>query len=81
MASKKIPTLDLHGCTTDEVFNLLDPFITKHSQHPELRIIVGKGRGLVKNKTIKYLKGAHYPWRYEKVRGIENTGALIVDLS
>jgi DNA-nicking Smr family endonuclease len=81
MASKKIPTLDLHGCTTDEIFNLLDPFIMKYKNYSELRIIVGKGKGLVKRKTIKYLKGAHYPWRYERVHGIENTGALIVDLS
>ena len=81
MASKKIPTLDLHGCTTDEVFNLMDQFITDNNHHPELLVIVGKGQGLLKQKTIEYLKGGHYPWRYEKVYGFENKGALIVDLS
>ena len=81
MPSKKRPTLDLHGCTTDEVFNLLDKFIRENNKHPELCVIVGKGKGLIKEKAISYLKGAHYPWRYEKMRGIENTGALIVDLT
>ncbi len=81
MKGKNIPTLDLHGCTRDEVSSLLDRFIVKHNTHEELRVIVGKGRGIVKQKTIEYLKGAHYPWRYEKVRGIENPGALIVDMS
>ena len=81
MTSRKRPTLDLHGCTTDEVFNLLDQFIRDNNKYPELCVIVGKGKGLVKQKTISYLKGAHYPWRYERVRGIENEGALIVDLT
>ncbi len=81
MAVKKNPTLDLHGCTRDEVYDLLDKFITKYNHHIELCVIVGKGRGVVKQKAIEYLKGARYPWRYEKVRGIENKGALILDLS
>ena len=51
MPSKKRPTLDLHGCTTDEVFNLLDKFIREHNKHPELCVIVGKGKGLVKKKS------------------------------
>ena len=81
MLKKNLPTLDLHGCTKDEVFNLLDPFIVRHSRCEELRVIVGRGRGIVRQKAVEYLKSAHYPWRYEKVRGVENPGALIVDLS
>ncbi len=81
MRKKNIATLDLHGCTKDEVFGLLDEFIVKHSDCEELRVIVGRGRGIVRQKTIEYLKGAHYPWRYERAQGVENTGALIVDLS
>ena len=81
MLKKNIPSLDLHGCTKDEVFNLLDRFIVRYSHHDELRVIVGRGRGIVRQKAIEYLKGAHYPWRYERAQGVENTGALIVDLS
>ncbi|MDE0118970.1 MAG: Smr/MutS family protein [Bdellovibrionales bacterium] len=81
MTGKKKTTLDLHGCTKEEVFDLLDKFIIKHRHHDELCIIVGRGKGIVREQAIKYLKGAHYPWRYERVRGFENKGALIVDLS
>ncbi len=81
MSRKNIPTLDLHGCTRDEVFNRLDRFIVKHKNQEELRVIVGKGQGIVKQKTIEYLNGAHYPWRYERGWGVDNPGALIVDMS
>ena len=81
MANRKRPTLDLHGCTKEEVCGLLDQFIMKHNHHAELCIIVGRGKGIVKQQAIKYLKGAHYPWRHEIVHGLENEGALIVDLS
>ena len=78
---KKTPTLDLHGCTTDEAIELLDPFILKHSQCSEISVIVGKGRGIVRQKTIEYLNGAGYSWRYEKVYGVENIGSIIVELT
>ncbi|MDE0518115.1 MAG: Smr/MutS family protein [Oligoflexia bacterium] len=81
MADKKKPTLDLHGCIKEEVFDLLDKFIMKHRHCDELCIIVGRGKGIVREQAIKYLTGAHYPWKYERVRGLENKGALIVDLS
>ena len=77
----KKPTLDLHGLTKDEVFDVLDKFIVRHSGYEELRVIVGRGKGIVRQKTIEYLKGAHYPWRYEKAQGVENKGALIIDLT
>ncbi|MGI9548427.1 MAG: Smr/MutS family protein [Bdellovibrionales bacterium] len=75
------PSLDLHGFTTDEVIDYLDSFIMKHQNKPELCIIVGKGKGLIKKKVIEYLEMGGYPWSYEKIYGQINEGALIVDLS
>jgi len=51
-----------------------------HKDQPELCVIVGKGRGLVKKKVIEYLKQGGYPWSYETVYGKINHGALIIDL-
>ncbi len=71
----KIKTLDLHGFTEDEVFTSMDKFITKHSNEKLLRIIPGKGKGIVRNKALEYLKKAHYPYR------MENEGSLLIFLS
>lgn len=73
--------LDLHGYTTDEVFDTLDRFIRQNSSKEQAYVIVGKGKGLIHDKTIEYLKLAKYPWRYELVIGVINKGTLIVDLS
>ena len=75
------PTLDLHGFTTDRVFDVLDQFLTKNSHHSELMVIVGKGRGLIQKKVVEYLKLGRYPWRYEKIHGKTNEGSLLIDLS
>ena len=80
MNPDKIPNIDLHGCTEDEVFDLLDRFIRKYKDQEQVTVIVGKGKGVIKNKVLEYLKKGHYPWDYEKFRGIINKGALIVDL-
>ena len=80
MRSKKLPAIDLHGCTTDEVFDLLDQFIRSQKNQDQVCVIVGKGKGLVKEKVLEYLKMAHYPWSYEKIRGMDNQGALLIDL-
>ena len=77
---KNIPKLDLHGKSEDELFDLLDYFIRKNKDQEEVLIIVGKGKGVIKSKTLKYLTMADYSWRYEKVKGIDNEGALVVDL-
>ena len=76
----KIPVLDFHGIQEDHVFDLLDRFIREHEGREQILLIVGKGKGVVKNKVIEYLKLTHYPWNYEKVRGFINSGALLVDL-
>ena len=75
------PSLDLHGFTTLEIFDQLDAFIMKNKDKEELCVVVGKGRGLVKQKVIEYLKLGGYPWDYENTYGQVNEGALIVDLS
>ncbi len=75
------PCLDLHGFTTDEIFDKLDQFIIKNQDKEELCVIVGKGRGLVKKKVIEYLELGRYPWNYEKIYGHLNEGALIIDMS
>lgn len=77
---KKPPALDLHGRTTDEIFDLMDQHITKYSYTPKVKIIVGKGTGAVKSKALEYLKMGKYPWKYETVCGKINEGCLIVDL-
>ncbi len=80
MRQKKIPSIDFHGRTDDEVFDLLDCFIRKNKDQNRIVVIVGKGKGIIKNKVLEYLKMAHYSWSYERNRGISNKGALIVDL-
>ena len=80
MKQNNLPHIDLHGRTKDEVFDLLDQFIRKHENQEQVIVIVGKGKQIIKKKVSEYLKMAHYPWSYEKVRGIINEGVLIVDL-
>ena len=77
---KKYKTLDLHGLTEQEIFDHLDRFIRENSKEEELQIIVGKGQGIIKKKTIEYFKICHYNWRYSTDHGRENKGALIVEL-
>ena len=81
--SKKgnIPTLDLHGKTTDVVFDLVDRFLTKNQNKPRVRIMPGKGTGKIRNELTRYLKLGGYPWEYEQMdNGQRNTGSLIIIL-
>ena len=80
MKQNKIPYIDLHGQTKDEVFDLLDQFIRKHEHQEEVIVIVGKGKQIIKEQVSEYLKMAHYSWSYEKIKGRINEGALVVDL-
>ncbi len=68
----KIKTLDLHGFKQDEVFSAVDCFIMKNQQQSKLRIISGRGEGIVKKKVIDYLKQANYPFN------LENEGSFLV---
>ena len=79
MSKDKIPTLDLHGFKTDEVFDALDAFLMKHTNAERVRIIPGKGKGLVMAQVKDYLKKANYPSSPEKnEKGLLNDGSLIV---
>lgn len=57
----------------------MDCFIRENSEEEELMIIVGKGRGVIREKTIEYLEMGHYPWRYKIDHGKINEGVLIVE--
>lgn len=84
MATQKkrpYPTLDLHGKRVEQVFDLVDAFITKHQNRDRLRIMPGKGTGKVKAEVLRYLKLGGYPWEYDTMdSGQKNTGSLIVIL-
>lgn len=74
-----LSTLDLHGKTIDEVFDMVDPFLIQHAKKGtrQVRIMSGKGTGAVQKKLIEYLKLAGYQWKFEG----SNTGSLIVFVS
>ena len=75
------PTLDLHGKTVEEVFDLVDKFITKNQNRDRVRIMPGKGTGKIKAELTRYLKLGGYPWEYETLSsGQKNTGCLIIIL-
>ena len=80
---QKLKTLDLHGCLADEVQDKVDHFIhqgQKSGQH-QLRIMTGKGKGIVKKVVIDYLNLGRFPWHYEKMpNGQLNEGVLIVSI-
>ncbi len=71
---KKIPTLDLHGYKTEDVFDAVESFLTKHAKAAQVRIMPGKGTGKVKAEVARYLKLAGYPWSPEGA----NDGVMIV---
>jgi len=78
---KSILKLDLHGKTRDEAMVLLEDFLEENETAKQIGVIVGKGQGIIKEAVTKHLDDRNYTWTYEKVRGIENQGALIIDLS
>ena len=78
---KNAPTLDLHGYKQDEVADAVDGFIMSACRKgaKTVRIMPGKGKGIVKKEVMQYLKRAGYPWRYEKTpNGKNNEGVLVV---
>jgi len=78
-AAKKVPTLDLHGFKTDEVFDAVEAFLNKHASAKQVRIMPGKGTGKVKAKVVEYLRLAHYSWSPECLsNGQANEGVMIV---
>lgn len=79
-----LPTLDLHGRTTDEVPDLVDRFLRSAEQRgaTKARIMTGKGTGKILNAVTHYLKMGHYQWKYDTTpSGSENQGVLLVLLN
>lgn len=79
------PTLDLHGHLGEEVEAKLDRFLLMASRKaseggpPVVRIMTGKGKGVVQSLVIEYLRQAKYTWRFEKsANGKPNEGVLLV---
>ncbi len=78
---KKLPTLDLHGFKTEDVFDAVESFLKKHSSQPQVRIMPGKGTGKVKAQVIEYLRLGGYPWSAERMNnGQVNDGVMIVHM-
>lgn len=84
MASKaKSPSLDLHGLRAEEVFDAVDRFLRnpKVQNCKSARIMPGKGKGIVRQKLIEYLRLGGYPWSYEKdTKGNTNEGVIVVHM-
>lgn len=77
--SGKIPTLDLHGFKTDEVFDAVEAFLARYTNEKQVRIMHGKGTGKVKEKVEEYLRLARYPFKPERMdNGRTNDGVLVV---
>ncbi|MGE3974516.1 MAG: Smr/MutS family protein [Bdellovibrionales bacterium] len=75
--------LDLHGKTKEEVFDLVDRFLVRaqESDLKKVRIMTGKGRGIVQAETLRYLKLGGFHWNHEKnAKGQVNEGVLIIFL-
>lgn len=82
MAKKALnPLLDLHGFKTDEVFEALEAFLTRHRSKSKVFVMTGKGSGKVKAKVIEYLKLAKYPYSvFREDNGAPNEGILTVHM-
>ncbi|MEQ1875914.1 MAG: Smr/MutS family protein [Bdellovibrionia bacterium] len=74
--------LDLHGARAEEVIDRVDRFIMKANELglDRVRIMTGKGKGVVQKTVIEYLKQGGFPWQFEKNGKTVNEGVLIVIL-
>ena len=75
--------LDLHGCLAAEIPDKVDHFITESQKAGlhRVRIMTGKGKGIVQKEVIAYLKLGKYPWNFEtNARREKNEGVLVVQV-
>lgn len=72
----QLPTLDLHGYTTDAVADAVDRFLVKSQRagHKRIRLITGKGTGAVRKVALDYLKLGGFPF------SAENEGSYVIFL-
>ena len=80
--TSSFPTLDLHGVTVDEVFDLLDRFLRKAEGNAStVRIIHGRGTGKVKEKAYEYCRmTGHAPKPDKGENGQVNPGSFLLFL-
>ena len=71
-----VPTLDLHGFTTDAVADAVDRFLMKSQRagHRKIRLITGKGTGAVRKTALDWLKLGGFPY------SAENEGSFVIFL-
>lgn len=77
------PSLDLHGATVDEVFDLLDRFLRREEGRgsPAVRIIHGKGTGKVREKALEYCRATGHSPKPDKLEsGQVNPGSFLLFL-
>lgn len=73
--------LDLHGARAEEIPDKVDRFITEAHKNGlrRVRIMTGKGKGIVQKEVIAYLKLGKYPWNFEtNAKREKNEGVLVV---
>jgi dsDNA-specific endonuclease/ATPase MutS2 len=82
MSGRNYPTLDLHGVTVDEVFDLLDRFLRKAEGRADaVRVIHGKGTGRVREKAYEYCRlTGHSPKPDKGENGKANPGSFLLFL-
>ncbi len=80
---EKIPTLDLHGVTQDEVFDRMDRFLRREEANGSqcVRILHGKGTGKVKEKALEYCRLTGHKAKPDRQgKQPENPGAFLLYL-
>ena len=72
----QLPTLDLHGYTTDAVNDAVDRFLVKSQRagHGRVRLITGIGTGAVRKVALEWLKLGGFPFSKE------NEGSFLIFL-
>lgn len=78
-----LPSLDLHGAKTDEVFDRLDRFLRREEGRGTacVRIIHGIGTGKVKEKATEYCRmTGHTPKPDRSANGAPNPGSFLLYL-
>jgi DNA-nicking Smr family endonuclease len=66
----------------EQALEKVDRFLMDNHHHAKIKIMTGKGSGILHKAVVNYLKMGHYPWTYEKMKnGNTNHGVLVVHLN
>lgn len=77
------PVLDLHGLPPDEAERELDLFVNLEFAGPErrdlkvIKIIHGRGAGILRNTVIKYLKDSQFVEKFRDAQDPAQTNGVI----